>query len=195
MNYPLSLVFKVVAIHPQISVTDAEGTLMFYVKQKAFKLKEAVTVYADREQTLPVYTMKADRVLDFRANYQFTDAEGRDIGSVRGEGMRSIWTSRYTILDAEGAPDLEISEDNPWVKVIDSVVGEIPVISAATGYLFHPSYSVTQPDGTAALRLRKEPAFFESRFTLEKLGPLGKEEEERALLSLLMMLLLERSRG
>ena len=141
-------------------------------------------------------------MIDFRATYQFTDAEGKDIGSVRGEGMRSIWKSRYTVLDAEGAPDLGISEDNPWVKVIDSVVGEIPVISAASGYLFHPSYTVARPKpapaqagGTAVLRLRKEPAFFESRFTVEKLGPLGAQEEERALLSLIMMLLLERTRG
>lgn len=195
MRYPLSLVFKVVAVHPQLSVTDADGTLVFYVKQKAFKLKEAVTVFADREQTLPVYTIAADRVIDFKATYHFTDAAGEALGAVYREGMRSLWKSRYTVLDAEGAPDLEISEDNPWVKVIDGLIGEIPVISAASGYLFHPSYSVTQPDGTAVLRLRKEPAFFESRFTIEKLGLLGAKEEERALLSLIMMLLLERTRG
>lgn len=195
MNYPLALAFKIIALHPQVSITDASGKLIFYVKQKAFKLKEAVTVFADREQTLPVYTIQADRVIDFRATYHFTDAEGTALGAVRGEGTRSIWKSRYTILDANGAPDLEISEDNPWIKILDSFVGQVPVLGALTGYFFHPSYSVTQPDGAAALRLKKEPVFLESRFVVEKKGPMNTDEEERALLSLIMMLLLERSRG
>ena len=46
MNFPLTLNFKKLALSPQISVTDASGRLLFYVKQKAFKLKEAVTVFA-----------------------------------------------------------------------------------------------------------------------------------------------------
>ena len=47
MNYPLDLSFKILAIAPQISVSDANGALVLYVKQKAFKLKEDVTIYAD----------------------------------------------------------------------------------------------------------------------------------------------------
>ena len=57
MNYPLQLSFKILAIARQLSVTDTTGRLVFYVKQKAFKLKEAVTVFADAEQTLPVLSM------------------------------------------------------------------------------------------------------------------------------------------
>ena len=39
MRFPLDLRFKIVAIAPQISVTDASGALLLYVKQKAFRLK------------------------------------------------------------------------------------------------------------------------------------------------------------
>ena len=32
MQYPLELTFKLLAFAPQISVTDAQGSLQFYVK-------------------------------------------------------------------------------------------------------------------------------------------------------------------
>lgn len=45
------------------------------------------------------------------------------------------------------------------------------------------------------MRLVKEPAFLEGKFRVESLGPMREDEELRALLSLLMMVLLERARG
>jgi hypothetical protein len=53
MNYPLHLSFEILSLARKIAVTDATGNLSFYVKQKMFKLKEAVTVFADAEQQLP----------------------------------------------------------------------------------------------------------------------------------------------
>jgi hypothetical protein len=89
MGYPLQLSFKVIALSPQISITDATGRLLLYVKQKAFKLKEAVTVFADREQTVPLYAIAADRVLDFSAQYTITNAQGQVLGAVRRRGWSS----------------------------------------------------------------------------------------------------------
>lgn len=194
MNYPLQISFKVLAIAQQLSVTDAQGQLVFYVKQKAFKLKEAVTVFADAQQTRPLYTINADKVLDFSARYHFRDGNGNSIGSVKRQGMKSIWKARYDILDGE-APVMMISEENGWVKVFDSLLGEIPIIGMFTGYFFHPAYRVTRPDGQPLLRLVKQPAFFEGKFIIEQQGQLSPIEETRALLSVIMMILLERRRG
>lgn len=194
MNYPLQLSFKILAIARQVSVTDATGNLVFYVKQKAFKLKEAVTIFADAQQTVPLYTINADRVLDFSANYHFTDRAGTPIGAVRRQGMKSIWRARYDIVES-GAPVFAIQEANPWSKVFDSLFGEIPILGLFTGYLFHPAYLVSRRDGSVVMRLKKQSAFFESKYTIEKLLPLGESEEMRVLLSLMMVVLLERSRG
>ncbi|HEY7547214.1 MAG TPA: hypothetical protein VID27_20135, partial [Blastocatellia bacterium] len=109
MNYPLQLSFKILAIAQQISVTDATGNLAFYVKQKAFKLKEAVTVFSDAQQTFPLYTINADKVLDFSANYHFTDRLGAPLGAVRRQGMKSIWRARYDVVES-GAPVFAIQE-------------------------------------------------------------------------------------
>lgn len=194
MNYPLTLSFKVLAIARQLSVRDAGGGLVCYVRQKAFKLKEAVTVYADEAQTTRLYTMAADRVLDFSAQYNFSDAHGRHLGSVKRQGMRSLWKARYEVL-AQGGRPMSIQEANPWTKVLDAVVGELPVVGMFTGYLFHPAYVVLGASGEPLLRLEKQPAFLEGRFRIEKLGQLREDEEVVALLSLIMVILLERRRG
>ena len=194
LSYPLQLSFKIVAIAPQISVTDATGTLLLYVKQKAFKLREAVTVFADREQTRPLYTISADRLLDFSARYHVATAAGEPVGVVQRQGMRSFWKAHYEV-ERDGATVLAMREENPWVKVADGLFGEIPLLGALSGYLFHPAYLVTRPDGTAVLRARKQAAFFEGRYELTQLAELSQEDQELGLLAVLMLLLLERERG
>lgn len=194
LDYPLTLSFKILALSPQMSVTDANGKLIAYVKQKLFKLKEAVTVFADEAQTQLLFNLKADRIIDFSAKYNFTDDQGVSVGSVKRQGMRSIWKARYDIYDGETAA-LEIQEENAWVKVMDGIFGEIPILGALSGYVFHPAYLVSHLDGGVALRMEKQPAFFEGVFKIEKKGQLSVADEKRALLSLMMMILLERRRG
>jgi hypothetical protein len=194
MNYPLQLSFEILSIARKLSVTDSTGNLIFYVKQKVFKLKESVTIFADVDQTIPLYTLNADRVLDFSASYHFADNRGVPIGTVRRKGMRSLWKARYDILNG-GGPAMTIQEANPWNKVLDGLFSEIPLIGMFSGYLFHPEYVVAREDGAAIMRLKKVPAFFQSKFTIEKLALLNEQEETRILLSLIMMVLLERQRG
>lgn len=194
MNYPLHLSFKILALARQISVTDAGGKLIFYVKQKAFKLKEAVTVFADAEQSQPLYSINANKVIDFSARYTITDRNGRPLGSVKRQGMKSLWKAHYDILDGE-TPVMTIKEENAWTKVLDSLLGEVPILGMFTGYLFHPAYLVTRQNGAVIMRLEKQPAFFEGKFIIQKQAELDQTEEERAILSLLMMVLLERHRG
>lgn len=194
MEYPLQLSFKLLAIARQVSVTDARGQLVAYVRQKAFKLKEAVTVFADAEQTRPLYTIKADRVLDISARYNFADAAGNYLGSVKRKGMRSVWKAHYDVLEGEQLL-LTITEESAWTKVLDSLVGEIPVVGMFTGYLFHPAYLVKRTNGAVVMRLEKRPAFFEGKFELTRHGDLDEREESRALLAVITTVLLERGRG
>ena len=194
MDYPLSLTFKLVAISPQLAVEDASGKLVFYVKQKAFKLREHVTVFADREQTTPVATIKADRLLDLSATYGFEDPQGRRFGAVKRAGMKSIWRAQYEVMKGD-TPIFTIREDNALVKFVDGLLTEIPVLGFISGYVFHPAYSVTRADGTRVLHVKKRPAFWEGRFTIEKESAIAPDEEALSTLSILMMILLERSRG
>lgn len=194
MNYPLQLSFEILSVARKLSVIDATGNLNFFVKQKMFKLKESVTVFADVDQKLPLYELKADRVIDFSASYHFTDSKGAHVGTVRRKGMKSLWRARYDIVNGSSRA-LTIQEANPWAKVCDSLFSEIPLLGIFSGYVFHPEYLVAREDGTSVMRLKKEPAFFQGKFSIEKLAALSEEEETRILLSLIMMVLLERQRG
>ncbi|HEX6289733.1 MAG TPA: hypothetical protein VFZ66_11110 [Herpetosiphonaceae bacterium] len=194
MNYPLTFSFKIVALAPQISVRDGQGNLLLYVKQKLFKLKEAVNIFADESQTRQLFSINADRLLDFSARYTITDSQGLAIGAVKRQGMRSIWKAHYDILNGE-TPVMTIREENPWIKVMDALVGEVPILGLFTGYLFHPAYLISRPDGTTVMRIEKQRSFLESSFTVEQKAPMHDAEEQLALLSVLMMILLERSRG
>lgn len=193
MNFPLDLSFKIVAISPQAAVRDASGNVVLYTKQKAFKLKEAVTVFADVEQTRPLYTINADRVLDFNAKYNIADAAGRHVGTVARKGRRSLWRAEYEVFG--GGQSVTIREENGWVKVGDALFGELPLVGILSGYLFNPSYLMTNQSGAPVMRLTKKPAFLEGKFLLEKLAGLSPDEEVRAVLGFLMMVLLERRRG
>ena len=54
---------------------------------------------------------------------------------------------------------------------------------------------MTRPDGTPVMRVQKQPAFFEGKFTIEKIADLSPQEEINLIYSFLMLLLLERARG
>ncbi len=195
MNYPINFSFKLLAIASQIYIRDADDALLGYVKQKLFKLKEDINVFADENQAELLFNIKADRVLDFSAKYNFTDVRGKLLGSIKRKGMRSIFKANYEIYDEREVQVMKINEENGWIKVIDSLVGEVPVVGMFTGYFFNPSYVVSRLNDTPVVRLAKQPAFFEGKFQMTKLGDMNAEEEDRALLSLLTMTLLERVRG
>jgi hypothetical protein len=195
MSYPLMLRFKRIAIARQVSVEDNRGMLMMYVKQKAFKLKEAITVFADREQTRPLYHIKADRVIDFSATYHISDAAGQDMGSIKQQGMRSIWRTRYNIMRG-GAPVFEVREENPWAKVGDSFFGELPIIGLLSGYVFNPRYVVNTQAGSPALRITKRPALFEGLFEIAREPvQLSSEDERLVLIGAITAIMLEKNRG
>ena len=195
MNYPITFTFKLLALGTSVFVRDAGGNLLGFVKKKKFKLKEDINVFADENQTQLLFNIKADRVIDFSAKYNFTDASGRLLSSIKRQGMRSIWKSHYQIQDPNDQMILEIHEENAWVKVIDAVVGQLPIIGMFTGYLFNPAYIVTRTDNTAVARLQKQPAFFEGKFEVSTQAQLAQSEESIVLLGLLTMTLLERGRG
>ena len=81
------------------------------------------------------------------------------------------------------------------VKFMDGMLYQIPVLGLVSGYVFHPSYTIARPDGTRVLAVRKQPAMWEGRFTIEKVSDMTPDEEALATLGILMMTMLERSRG
>ena len=195
LNFPLSLTFKIGTFANDFVAKDASDTTISYVKQKMFKFIEDVSVFTDESQSTILYKINANKWIDFSATYLFTDSNGNDVGRIARKGWASIWKTRYEIYDEKQNQDLLIQEENAWIKVFDAIFAQIPVLGILTGYVFNPSYAVSRPDGTIVAQLKKEPSFFGRKFKVNKLAEFEIGEEERIVLSLMMMILLERRKG
>ena len=195
MQFPLQLTFKVTTLSNDFVATDATGNTIAYVRQKMLRLLEEVQVFNNENRSELNYTIRANRWLDFNSTYTFTNRTGYEVGRIVRKGWASLWKAHYEIFDEKQQSDLIIREENPWAKIFDSMLGEIPLLGILSGYLFHPSYIVTRPNGTEVVRLTKQPSFWGRKFNVDKLANFESGEEERIVLGLMMMILLERQRG
>ena len=196
LRYPLTLSFKILALASQATVTDADGRTVLYTKQKLLKFREHVEIWTDASRGTRLAEIKANKVIDWSARYFATDAAGQAIGSVGRRGWRSLWKAHYeTFNPGDNVADFSIREQNPWSKMADAFLSDIPILGMFSGYFFHPSYLATRADGHPAMSLTKQPAFWEGRFKIEKLSEMTAREELNLFLSFLMLVLLERRRG
>ncbi|MGV3540288.1 MAG: hypothetical protein ACO1OQ_10780 [Rufibacter sp.] len=195
LHFPLDFQFKVTTLANDFTVSDASGLTVCYVRQKMFKLVEEVNVFNNESRSEQLYTIKANKWIDFSAAYVFTDSNGRDIGRVARKGWASMWKAHYEVYDQNQQQDFTIREGSVWVRVGDALLSEIPLVNLLTGYFFNPSYHVTRPDGTVVAILKKQKSFFGRKFTVTQESDLDAAEQERIVLSLVMMILMERRRG
>ena len=197
LQYPLTLNFKIAALAPQISVTDASGREILYVRQKLMKLRDKIHVFADSSQAQELYEINADRILDWSARFVFTDPQGRTVGAVQRQGTRSIWKATYDIQDAAGSGIYTIVEEQPWLKVIDYFVEEIPFVGIFSRLSVQPDLRrpehrrparppCASPSGGRSCR---------KTFVIDNLaGMLPESEEVATLLGIMIMVLHERRR-
>ena len=160
------------ALGNQVNIADGMGRTIAYVKQKVFTMRDDITIFTDDSASRPLYRIKADRVIDFSARFHFTDPDGRPIGSMKRHGMRSIWRAHYDVFDASGSesPVFSITEANPWLKVADHLLTEIPIVGLFHNYLIIPSYVLKRggETGSTVLRLIKRPSLVGRRFAIER---------------------------
>ena len=195
LNYPLDFKFKISTLASDFNITDVRGNYVCYVRQKLFKLKENVIVFSDETKTKELYSIKANQWIDFNASYSMVQRDGTPVGTLARKGIRSIWKSSYDILDQNKKAVFHISERNVWIKFLDGIVSEIPVIGMFTGYFLNPTYDVKDNSGNLIFELKKMPSLFGRRFQLHRNLDIADEKETLIILSLLMMVLLERARG
>jgi len=194
LNYPLDLSYKY-SLTPQVRVTDAAGQRIAYVKRKAFKLKENVTIFADEAQQRPLFRMQADRIFGSNVNYAITRPDGTPVGSVQRQDRRSWKAIYYSIADTSGG---EIGLIRRELKVADALEGKVPVVEMLEGVFLNPAYLVDLR-GANALYLKKQTVVlkgklvieWESKFVLERRGDLSDGDEALALSSVIMALMLE----
>jgi hypothetical protein len=195
LNFPIQLTFNIGTLSNDFTAKDADSRTVAFVKQKLFKLKEDISIYADESKAELLFNIKADRWIDFSAAYSITHADGKELGKIARKGWRSLWKAKYLLIDQHQKEQFTIEEENGWVKVWDNLLGEIPIIGLLTGYFFNPSYAVMDLDGEKMARLKKQASFFGRKFEITQLSDMDNDDDERVMVGLMMMVLLERRRG
>lgn len=104
----------------EIRIYDgAQTELLFFVKQKAFKLKEDIRIFSDESASTEVLRIGARSIIDFSASYDVTDtATGQRVGSLRRKGMRSILRDSWELLDAQDKVIGTIAEDSMALALV-----------------------------------------------------------------------------
>ncbi|GDX81551.1 hypothetical protein LBMAG42_33620 [Deltaproteobacteria bacterium] len=96
-----------------------DGQLQFYVKQKAFRLKEELNVFADEAQTQKRLTILARNWSDFSSAYDVTDATtGAVVGACKREGLKSMFRDSWLVLGEGDALVGTCKEDSMFMALI-----------------------------------------------------------------------------
>jgi hypothetical protein len=111
----------------RVDVYAPDGRAVMCCLQKAFKLKEDITIYTDDTKTQPLLQIKARQILDFSAAYDITDARtGERIGVLRRKGWSSIVRDAWEVLSAREEFIAKLEEDHIILALLRRFINLIP---------------------------------------------------------------------
>ena len=192
--YPLHFQFRISSFANDFRAKDSQGNDLYYVREKIFSWRDHIQVYRDETKTELLYEIISNKLIDFQQTFTIQDHSGKVIGKLRRKTIKSLWKSTFNLMDEFDQQDSTIKEKNPWTKFWDGLFGEIPLIGILSGYLFNPSYVLRTNEGEELFEIVKEPSFFGRKFSVHKLTN-QEVNEERFVLSLMLMILIERTNG
>lgn len=100
-------------------IYDPSGQLVFFVKQKAFKLKEDIRVCTGEDMTHEVLRIAARGVFDFGMTYDlFDSATNEKVGALRRKGLKSMLRDEWHILDNSDQQIGTIIEDSMALAMV-----------------------------------------------------------------------------
>ncbi len=99
-------------------IVDAEGGMVGYCKQRAFRLREDVRIFTSEACEEELLRIGTAQVIDFSAAYHVTLPTGEKIGEFRRRGMKSLLRDTWVVFDGQGKQIAEITEDSGWLAFL-----------------------------------------------------------------------------
>lgn len=100
-------------------IFDPSGAVVFYSKQKAFKLKEDIRIFTGADMQTEVLAIHARQILDFSAVYDVIDsATNTKIGALQRKGMKSILKDEWLFLDENDREIGVLQEDSMLMALL-----------------------------------------------------------------------------
>lgn len=82
-------------------IFDTNGNLVLFAEQKAFKLKEDIRLFSNKEKTEEIISIQARNIIDFSASYDVVDSRtSQKIGVLKRNGFKSMAQDEWFVMDA-----------------------------------------------------------------------------------------------
>jgi hypothetical protein len=108
--------------------TGSKGQLVAFAQQKRLAFKEKVLFYSDVEKTQPIFTLRAEKVLDVHGRYLVEDMQGNLIGGFKKEFKKSLIKSTWTILGQNDQPLFTVAENSLTLAIFRRFAGFLPIV-------------------------------------------------------------------
>ena len=108
-------------------VYDDRGNLVFYSRQKPFKLREDFRVYSDKTRSRELLIIKTPQIFDISAVYGVQDATtGEVVGAIKRMGFKSILKDEWIFMSTEGREIGKLTEASLAGALFSRFVNFIP---------------------------------------------------------------------
>ena len=105
----------------QLHVYSASMQLLLYVKMKAFKLKEDITIFTDESMSQPLIRIRARQILDISAVYDIYDVSTgaeHKLGALKRKGLKSMLRDEWEIWNQHDQPVGLIQEESGALALV-----------------------------------------------------------------------------
>jgi uncharacterized protein YxjI len=101
-------------------VKDDSGETVMYSTQKAFKLREDMSVWASEKQERELLRISTPHVLDWGATYYVVDVTtGEEVGAIARKGLKSVVRDEWIFLSGE-QEEIGMLTESGWARALVS---------------------------------------------------------------------------
>lgn len=154
--------FKLVGAEISI-VNPASDAEVGFITMKAWKLREDIRLYSNRDKKEELFRLHARSIIDFGTTYDvFDSATDKLRFSLRRKGLRSTFVRDHWLVLNDDTTIGEVIETSSWLALLRRWIGIIPIVGEIIDILlsFAPqTYRFTNAGGEllAELTHRKNP--------------------------------------
>jgi hypothetical protein len=156
----------------KVSGADEAGAqtgLVALAQQKRIAFKEKVTFYTDEAKTDVAFTFRAEKVLDVHGRYIVEDVNGVVIGMFKKEFKKSLLSSTWKVMDANGNDLFVVGESSMALALFRRFGGMIPIVGDIIDLIvlmlkYH--FVFTKPESEEVIGRYQKTTLFRDHYTL-----------------------------
>ena len=164
---------------------DTKGEQIAFAEQKRFTFREAITVWANDSRGEVLFTVNAEKILDFHGKFLVKDSEGHLVGYCRKSFKASLLRSTWEVYDTQDQLLFIVKERNHVMALFRRVAQFIPYLSDVAP--FFPFNFTYEKDGNMVGTHTRIWGRFADQYK-QSLGPELERVDRRLILALGILL-------